>query len=446
MDLVTNLTRLQFGLTAGFHIIFPTLLIGLSVYLCLLYWRWLKTNDRIYLDSYNLWLRLLLIIYVVAAITGVALSAQLDNLFGGFYRLLEDTLVPFRSYELIFATILEGGCIGVMLLCTRNERSYGRFIATLLFTFGIFLTAFFVVSRNSWMNTPAGIMWNGEHAEVFSYLQVLFNPSFPLRYLHMITAGLMASSFFIMGLSSYRLLRIKGDQIALTGLQLGISAALIFSIAQFIIGDLHGLDVLKHQPMKIAALEGQWETEKGAGFKVFAIPDNENETNHYEFEIPYALSLVLKHDIDGEIKGLKELPEQERPNVSVSFFSFRIMIAMAILMLITASIGIWLRRRYHLETKRWYLRLTLFTAPSGLIAVIAGWSAAEAARQPWTIYGLVKTAQTVTTNSNEQVIISLLIFSVSYTVLGILALFAMRQVVLGRCSLPILGPRSFQID
>ena len=438
MDLVTNLTRLQFGLTAGFHIIFPTLLIGLSSYLCLVYWRWLKTNDTVYLNSYNLWLRILLVIYVIAAITGVALSAQLDNLFGDFYRRLEDTLVPFRNYELIFATLLEGGCIGVMLLCTRNQRSYGRFAATLLFTFGIFLTAFLVVSRNSWMNTPAGFTWNGDHAEVFSYLQVLINPSFPLRYLHMITAGLMASSFFILGLSAYRLLRNNEDKVALKGAQISLSAALIFSITQFVIGDLHGLDIFKHQPMKIAALEGQWETERRAGFKVFALPDNKNETNHYEFEIPYALSLVLQHDINGEIKGLKELPAEERPNVSVSFFSFRIMIAMAILMLITAIIGVWLRRRHHLETKRWYLRLSIFTAPAGLIAVIAGWSAAEAARQPWTIYGLVKTAQTVTTESNEQVITSLLIFSVSYTILGILALIVIRQILLGRCQLPVL--------
>jgi len=438
MDLVTNLTRLQFGLTAGFHIIFPTLLIGLSTFLCLLYWRWLKTNDTIYLDSYNLWLRLLLIIYVVAAITGVALSAQLDNLFGGFYRRLEDTLVPFRNYELIFATLLEGGCIGIMLLCTRDQRSYARFIATLVFTFGIFLTAFFVVSRNSWMNTPAGFIWNGNHAEVFSPMQVLLNPSFPLRYLHMITAGLMASSFFVMGLSAYRLLRNNTDKIARKGLQLGITAGIVFSIAQFIVGDLHGLDVFQHQPMKIAALEGQWETEKSAGFKIFAIPDNENETNHYEIEIPHALSLILTHDFNGEIRGLKELPPEDRPNITMTFFSFRIMIAMAFLMLITAAIGIWIRKFSELETKSWYLRLAIFTSPAGLIAVIAGWSAAEAGRQPWTIYGLVRTVQTVTTQSNEQVITSLLIFSVSYTVIGLVALFTLRQVLLGRSNLPIL--------
>ncbi|WP_126457087.1 cytochrome ubiquinol oxidase subunit I [Sulfuriflexus mobilis] len=438
MDLVANLSRLQFGLTAGFHIIFPTLLIGLSTYLCLLYWRWLRTDDRVYLDSYNLWLRLLLIIYVVAAITGVALSAQLDNLFGGFYRRLEDTLVPFRNYELIFATLLEGGCIGVMLLCTQNQRSYKRFAATLLFTFGIFLTAFFVVSRNSWMNTPAGFTWNGDHAEVFSALQVLLNPSFPLRYLHMITAGLMASSFFIMGLSAYRLLRHKGDRVARKGMHIGMTAGLIFSIAQFVIGDLHGLDVYQHQPMKIAALEGQWETERGAGFKVFALPDQKNASNRYEVEIPYALSLVIKHDPDGEVRGLKELPPAERPNVAMTFFSFRIMIAMAIIMLVTAVIGVWIRRRAEIESKTWYLRLAMLTAPAGLIAVVAGWSAAEAGRQPWTIYGIVKTVQTVTTQSNEQVIASLLIFSVSYTALGILALIAIRQVLLGRSRLPIL--------
>ena len=438
MDLVINLTRLQFGLTAGFHIIFPTLLIGLSSYLSFIYWRWLRTENPVYLDGYNLWLRILLVIYIIAAITGVALSAQLDNLFGGFYRRLEDTLVPFRSYELIFASLLEGGCIGVMLLCTKNKRSYSRLFATLLFTFGIFLTALFVVSRNSWMNTPAGFSWNGDHAEVFSYLEVLFNPSFPLRYLHMITAGLMATSFFILGLSAYQLLRNNTDRVAKTGLHIGITAGIIFSIAQFVIGDLHGLDVFKHQPMKIAALEGQWETEHGAGFKLFAIPDNNLESNHYEVEIPNALSIVLKHDINGEIKGLKEISPNDRPNVVIAFFSFRIMILMAIIMLLTAITGIWLRRHGELVNRKWYLRLTLFTAPAGLIAVIAGWAAAETARQPWTIYGLVRTMQTVTTETNPQVITSLLIFSVSYTALGIIALFMIRQILLRRCQLPVL--------
>ena len=438
MDIVINLSRLQFGLTAGFHIIFPTLLIGLSVYLCFVYWRWLRSANPVYLDSYNLWLRILLVVYIVAAITGVALSAQLDNLFGGFYRRLEDTLVPLRSYELVFATLLEGGCIGVMLLCTRNSRSYSRFIATLLFTLGIFITALFVVSRNSWMNTPAGITWNGDYAEVISYFDVLFNPSFPLRYLHMITAGLMASSFFIMGLSSYQLLRNKCDLMALQGLKISLVAGLVFSVFQFIIGDLHGLNVLKHQPMKIAALEGQWETEKGAGFKLFAIPDQMNETNTHTVIIPNALSLVLKHDKNAQIQGLKEIPRDQRPNVTVSFFSFRIMIAMALLMLATALIGVWLLRFTKLAQQKSYLRLSLFTAPAGLIAVIAGWSAAEAARQPWTIYGLVRTAHTVTTQTSEQVITSLLIFSVFYTTLGIVSLFIIRQILLGRCQLPIL--------
>jgi len=437
MDLVAGLTRLQFGLTAGFHIIFPTLLIGLSVFLCYLYWRWMQTDDKVYLHSYNLWLRILLVIYIVAAITGVALSAQLDNLFGGFYRRLEDTLVPFRNYELIFATLLEGGCIGVMLLCTRSQRSYRRFIATLLFTLGIFITALFVVSRNSWMNTPAGFNWTGDHAEVFDHLQVLFNPSFPLRYLHMITAGLMASSFFVMGLSSYRLMYKSSDIVARKGLQIGISAALIFTISQFIIGDLHGLNVYQHQPMKIAALEGQWETERGAGFKLFAIPDTKNETNHYEVKIPYAMSILLEHELDGEVKGLKELPAELRPNVTIAFFAFRIMLGMAVLMLITVVMGVWLRRRHDLEDKRWYLRLTLLTAPAGLIAVIAGWAAAEVARQPWAIYGLVKTVRTVTTESAEQVITSLMIFSVGYTLLGLIAFALIKRVLLDQSKLPL---------
>jgi len=438
MDLVTGLTRLQFGLTAGFHIIFPTLLIGLSVFLCYLYWRWMRTDDKVYLHCYNMWLRILLVIYIVAAITGVALSVQLDNLFGDFYRRLENTLVPFRHYELIFATLLEGGCIGVMLLCTRHQRSYRRFIATLLFTLGIFITTLFVVSRNSWMNTPAGFNWVGDHAEVFNYFQVFFNPSFPLRYLHMVNAGLMASSFFIMGLSSYRLLCKNSDTVARKGLHIGVSAALIFTISQLIIGDLHGLNVYQHQPMKIAALEGQWETERYAGFKLFAIPDNKNATNHYEIKIPYAMSILLEHKLDGEIKGLKELPVEQRPNVAIAFFSFRIMLAMAALMLITVVIGVWLRRQHDLEDKRWYLRLTLFTAPAGLIAVIAGWAAAEVARQPWVIYGLVKTVHTITTESIEQVITSLMIFSISYILLGLITFTLLKRILLDQSKLPLL--------
>lgn len=430
MELVTVLSRIQFALTAGFHIIFPALLIGLSAYLSLLYWRWMRSNDTVYLESYNIWLRVMLVIYVVGAITGVALSAQLDNIFGGFYDKVESALVPFRYYELVFATLLEGGCIGVMLLCTRQQRSYSRLIATFLFTFGIFLTAFFVISRNSWMNTPDGFsLVNGEFI-VHSHLDVLFNPSFPLRYLHMITAGLMATSFFVLGMSAWRLLRKNDDKVARSSLNISLSTAVALSIAQFVIGDLHGLNVYEHQPMKIAAIEGQWETEKGAGFKLFAIPDMENEKNHYEVTIPNALSLVLEHDSNGEVRGLKELARQDRPNVPVSFYSFRVMLAMAVIMLVTAITGVLLRRRGQLETKKWFLRLAVLTSPTGLIAVIAGWFAAEVGRQPWTIYNMVRTSEVVTVNSGEQVITSLLAFSAGYTLLALVSIYFIRRIVI----------------
>lgn len=430
MELVTVLSRIQFALTAGFHIIFPALLIGLSVFLSILYWRWLKTSDESYLSSYNIWLRVLLVIYIVAAITGVALSAQLDNIFGGFYEKVESALVPFRHYELIFATLLEGGCIGVMLLCTKQRRSYSRFAATLLFTFGIFLTAFFVVSRNSWMNTPDGFTMENGEIFVYDYMAVLFNPSFPLRYLHMITAGLLSTSFFVLGMSAWRLLRNPTDRLASISLNIGLTAGIVLSIAQFIIGDLHGLDVYKHQPMKIAAIEGQWETERGADFKIFAVPDMKNERNDYEISIPNALSLVLEHDSNAEIRGLKELPPQSRPNVPVSFYSFRIMVAMGMVMLITSIIGIILRRRKVLESKQWFLRLAMLVSPAGLIAVIAGWFAAEVGRQPWTIYNMVRTSEVMTVNSGEQVITSLLVFSVGYTLLAIASVYCIRRIVL----------------
>ncbi|MBT9568355.1 MAG: cytochrome ubiquinol oxidase subunit I [Thiobacillus sp.] len=430
MDMVIVLSRLQFGVTAGYHIIFPTLLIGLSTFLSYLYIRWMRSDNHIYLDAYGLWLKVIVIVYIVAAITGVALSVQLDHVFGGFYERVEDALVLVRQFELLFATILEGGCIGVMLLCTRNPRSYRRLAATLLFNLGIFLTAFFVISRNSWMNTPAGFEWVDGHAVATNHLEILFNPSFIPRYLHMIMAGFMATSFFVLGLSAYKLRRNKNDHVMRKSLSLALSAGLIFSVAQFIIGDIHGLNTHENQPMKIAAIEGQWESERGAGFKVFAMPDMANEENRAVVEIPYVASILLTHDINGEIRGLKEIPAQDRPNVPLVFYSFRIMIAMAMLMLATAIIGSWLKRRHRLVQTPWFLRLALWTMPAGLIAVIAGWVVAEVGRQPWVVYGLLRTSHVVTSESSDQVALSLAVFVVGYAILSIATVFFLRRVLL----------------
>ncbi|NOX91547.1 MAG: cytochrome ubiquinol oxidase subunit I [Gammaproteobacteria bacterium] len=430
MDIET-LSRIQFGFTAGFHIIFPTLLIGLSTFLSFLYWRWLRTNDQVFLDTYTLWLNILAVVYVVAAISGIALSAQLDNVFGGFYEKAQTALIPVREVELMFAILLEGGCIGVMLLHRRKERSYGRFTATLLFNFGIFLTAFFVISRNSWMNTPTGVEWLQGEAVVLSHWAVIFNPSFPLRYFHMLIAGLMASAFLVMGLSACRYLKNGSDAVTKKSMVLGLSAAFFFTIAQFIIGHFHGHDVLTNQPVKFAAMEGQWETERGASFKVFAIPDSRNEENLYSVEIPKALSLLMTFDTNGEIKGLKEVAPEERPNVAIVFYSFRIMIVMALLMLITVVIGMRLMYQNKLESSRWFLKLAVIMVPSGLIAVISGWVVAEVGRQPWTVYGVIKTADIITAQSSDQLLMSMTIFGLSYLLMGIITIVLFRYILFG---------------
>jgi len=427
---VETLSRLQFGFTAGFHIIFPTLLIGLSTFLSFLYWRWLRTNDQVFLKTYTLWLNILVVIYVVAAISGIALSAQLDNNFGGFYDKTQAALVPIREYELMFAVLLEGGCIGVMLFHQRKERSYGRFAATLLFNFGIFLTAFFVISRNSWMNTPTGVEWLQGEAIVLNHWAIIFNPSFPLRYLHMMTAGLMSSAFLVLGFSAYRYLKKGANAVTKKSMVFSLTAAFFFTIIQFVIGHMHGHDVLTNQPVKFAAMEGQWETERGASFKVFAVPDSRNEENLYSVEIPKALSLMLKFDVNGEIKGLKEVSPEERPNVAIVFYSFRIMIAMALLMLITVVIGIWLLYQNKLESSRWFLKLALFMVPSGLIAVISGWVVAEVGRQPWTVYGVIKTADIITAQSSDQLLTSMIIFGGFYLFMGITTIVLFRYILL----------------
>lgn len=417
------LARVQFGATASFHIIFPTLLIGISCFLSWNYFRWINTREKIYLDIYSIWLKIIFIIYIVGAISGVALSSQLDNIFGDLYQRTQEALIPIRKIELILAILLEGGCIGIMLLLKNPKFYRARFIATLTFNIGIFLTAFLVISRNSWMNTPTGVEWVNGQAIVVSYWDVLFNPSFPLRYLHMIVAGLLASSFFIMGLSAYQL--IASNLTSKTNrktFEFTLISALILSIIQIVIGDLHGHDTLNHQPMKIAAMEGQWETEQGASFKVFALPDMENETNHYSIEIPRALSLILTLDPQGEVTGLKEISPEDRPNVTIVFFAFRIMLLASALMLCIALLGIWLKRRGRV-LQTWFLRLCIFASPSGLIAVIAGWIVAEVGRQPWCIYGVIKTADVITATSVEQVTNSLKIFSILYLILGILTVY-----------------------
>jgi len=433
---VTILSRIQFGVTASYHIIFPSLLIGLSTLLTFLYARWLKTNEQVYLDSYELWLKLLVIVYLSAAVTGVALSSQLDNVFGGFYQQVEQALLPIRRIELFLAIILEGGCIGVMLFYARQKRSRGRFAATLLFTLGIFLTALFVVSRNSWMNTPAGVEWINNQAHVISYFDVLFNPSFPLRYAHMIVAGLMATSFVIMGIAAFRLLKNRSDPIAIKSFTIGFKTAVVFTIAQFIIGDLHGLDIHKHQPLKIAVMEGHWQTEMGSGFVIWGNPDSDNEINHNEIKIPNALSLLLTHSMKGEVRGIKELPANERPNIPLAFYAFRIMLAMALLMLIVVIIGAFKSRTKPLHQQPIFLKIALTISPAGLIAIIAGWIVAEVARQPWTVYGIIKTSDIVSAQSSEQIITSMTLFTVLYLVLSILSAYLIGKFVLRDSPLP----------
>lgn len=428
VELIAILSRVQFGFTAAFHIIFPTLLIGLSTFLSYIYWRWLYSNNPVYIQIYTLWLKILVLIYVVGAISGVALSAQLDYVFSGFYHYTEDALLPIRKVELVMAILLEGGCIGVMLLLTKPEYARARFAVTLLFNFGVFVTAFLVISRNSWMNTPAGVEWVDGYAVVVSYWEVVFNPSFPLRYVHMMVAGLLASGFFVLGVSAYSLARKIKPEVSKKSMELALVACCALSFLQILVGDLHGHDAYQNQPIKVAAMEGQWETERGAGFNIFAVPDAESEENKYELEIPNALSLILTYDPQGEVIGLNEVEADLRPNVPIVFFSFRIMLLAALLMLLTACLGVYLKRNKRLFDQG-YLRLAMFMTPAGLVAVIAGWMVAEVGRQPWVVYGVIKTSEVVSATSTHQVLVSMTIFSILYCLLSVMFILYLRRIL-----------------
>ena len=410
------LARVQFAFTISFHIIFPAFTIGLASWLAVVEWRWLKTGNPVYREVYRMWVKIFAVCFGMGVVSGVVMSYQFGTNWSVFADKVGNVIGPLLGYEVLTAFFLEASFLGIMLFGWNRVSPKMHFAATVIVAFGTLLSAFWILSANSWMQTPQGYRI-GENGLLYptNWLEIVFNPSFPYRFGHMVVAAYLTTAFTVGGIGAYYLWRRQHVKHARVMFGMAMLMAIFVAPLQPIIGDLHGLNTLEHQPAKVAAMEGLWETERGAPLKLFGWPDQEEERTKYALEIPYLSSLILTHELDGEVKGLKEWPKEERPPVAIVFWSFRIMVGIGVLMVITGVIAAVLYFRKRLFDTTWFQYWCMALTPSGFIAVLAGWFVTEVGRQPYIAYGVIKTSEAVSPVIGPHIALSLLAFIITYT-------------------------------
>lgn len=418
MDLdATTLARIQFGFTIAFHILFPTLTIGLGMFLVAVEALWLKTKNPAWFRLYRLWAKIFALAFGMGVVSGIVLSYQFGTNFSRFSEITGPVLGPLLSYEVLTAFFVEAGFIGVMLFGWKKVGPRLHFLATCLVALGTLNSAFWILAANSWMQTPQGAALVDGRFVPENWWAIVFNPSFPYRLAHMVLASFLTVSFVVAGTSAWYLLRRRHEEISRRGFSLAMAAAAVLAPLQIFAGDLHGLQVRETQPIKVAAMEAHWTTARGIPFILFAIPDEKAERNRFEIAIPYAGSLILTHRLDGEVKGLKEARPEDRPPVFVVFITFRLMVGIGFFLFAVAMFGLWQRRRKRFYESRLLLRLAVACIPLGFVAVITGWMTAEVGRQPWTVYGLLRTADSISPVPAGAVAVSLALFVIVYVFL-----------------------------
>jgi cytochrome d ubiquinol oxidase subunit I len=410
-----TLARIQFAFTVSFHIIFPAFTIGLASWLAVLEWRWLKTGNAIFAEVYRLWVKIFAVTFGMGVVSGVVLSFQFGTNWSVFADKGGNVLGPLLGYEVLTAFFLEASFLGVMLFGWNRVSPRMHFASTVIVALGTLVSAFWILSANSWMQTPRGFRI-GEGGLLYptDWLEVIFNPSFPYRFAHMVTAAYLTTAFVVAGIGAYYLWRRRHVLHARVMFGMAMIMAVFVAPMQLVLGDLHGLNTLEHQPAKVAAMEGLWDTQKGAPLVLFGWPDQEAETTKDSLEIPKLSSLILTHDLEGEVKGLKEWPPDERPPVAWVFWSFRIMVGIGMLMIATGLIALVLFFKKRLFDTAWFQYWCMALTPAGFISVLAGWFVTEIGRQPYIVYGLLKTADAISPVSAGPIAISLLTFIVVY--------------------------------
>ncbi len=423
MDDPVLLARAQFGLNIGFHIMFPALTIALGWFLVGFRLAYQRTQDKRWLATYKLWLKVFALSFAMGVVSGITMSFQFGTNWPNFMNKVGAIAGPLLAYEVLTAFFLEATFLGIMLFGMNRVPDWVHVLSTFMVAGGTTVSAFWILALNSWMQTPAGQVLAGNQWIANDWLEVIFNPSFPYRMTHMLIASGLTASFVIIGLSAWRLLKAASDESASRTLRTGLIVAAILAPVQLFVGDQHGLNTLHHQPQKIAGMEALWKTTRDMPLVLFAIPNEKEKRNDYAIEVPHAGSLILTHSMDGEVKGVEAF-EPDRPPVTPLFFAFRVMVGMGMLMIALSWFGTWATRKGR-AAPRWLLWAFSGATFSGWIATLSGWLVTEIGRQPWLVTGILRTKDAVGEVTGAELGSSLTFYVLTYA-----GLFIAYMVVL----------------
>lgn len=420
------LARTQFAANITFHILFPTITIALGWMLLFMRLRWIKTRDPAWLIAYRFWTKVFALSFALGVVSGITMSFQFGTNWPGFMQSVGNVAGPLLGYEVLTAFFLEATFLGVMLFGESRVSERTHLLATALVAFGTTMSAFWILALNSWMQTPAGFVMVEGKAHVTSWLEVIFNPSFPYRLTHMLLATLITVSFLLAGVSAWQRLRGRANASTDRVLRVGVTVAALLTPLQIFVGDQHGLNTLEHQPAKIATMEALWETRAGAPLVLFALPDTKEKTNRYAIEIPNGASLILKHDPHAEVQGIAAFGD-DHPSVPALFWAFRIMVGVGVAMLLVSWWAAWTvwRKKTANRFLQWILVAMTF---SGWVATVAGWYVAEIGRQPWIVYGVLRTADVASNVPAADIAATLVAYLITYLLLIIAYISVLRYL------------------
>jgi cytochrome d ubiquinol oxidase subunit I len=409
------LSRIQFAANISFHILFPTITIALSWFLFYFKLRFDQTGEPVWMRAYRFWVKIFALTFAIGVVTGITMSFQFGTNWPKFMETVGNIAGPLLGYEVLTAFFLEAGFLGIMLFGMNRVSARVHTLSTFIVAFGTSLSSFWILALNSWMQTPQGYEMRDGVAFPVDWFAIIFNPSFPYKLSHMLVASGLTAAFLVAGISAYRLLKGDDKKAPKLTLKIALTVAAILAPTQIFLGDMHGINTLEHQPQKIAAMEGIWHTEKGAPLLLFALPDEQQKTNHFEIAIPKMASFILTHDLNGEIKGLNEF-EGNHPPVAPVFFAFRIMVGLGMLMLTIAWLSRFILWRKN-QLPPWLLKTLVVMSFSGWIATLAGWYVTEIGRQPWLVTGILTVKDAATDIAPENVGLTLIMYLTLYVVL-----------------------------
>jgi len=423
------LARLQFAFTIAFHIIFPSFTIGLSAYIATLHvTAWLTDQDR-FLRIARFWTKIFAVSFGMGVVSGVVISYELGTNWSRFSRIAGNVIGPLAGYEVLSAFFLEASFLAILLFGGKRVPRWLHVLSAVIVAVGTAISAFWILSANSWMQTPAGHEVRDGIAYPVDWVAIIFNPSFPYRLAHMLTAAYLTTAFVVLAVGARYLVADRHEADGRTMVRMAIGMIAVLAPLQLFLGDQHGLNTLKYQPIKVAAMEAHWDGSKPGDFHIFAWPDEKNETNRFAISIPRGSSLVLTHDPNGLFPGLKSVPPSERPPVVPVFFAFRIMVGIGLTMNVIGLFGGYLWWRGRLVTTRWYLQIVQHGWWLGFVAVLCGWITTEVGRQPWIAHGILRTADAISPVTAASVLVTLVLFVIVYGIVFSMGLYYINRLI-----------------